>query len=232
MIKFCRYQLRTTDAEAARRFYAQLLGHERAVICPLPEGALQRGAMPHWLGHLRVDDVERAVADFVERGAERLGPTGAAHGGGDVAVLRDPGGALVALSNSPPVDAMPSLDVVWHVLNTRDLARAASNYGELFGFHLSDDRIDLGVHGIFQPFAWSQFEASVGVMADIADRPGVHAHWTFFFEVDGLESAIATARASGGVAHEPLTLPSGERVCLCEDPQGAAFALRERRLPG
>jgi hypothetical protein len=28
---------------------------------------------------------------------------------------------------------------------------------------------------------------------------------------------------------EDTVVPSGDRICVCDDPQGAAFALRERR---
>jgi predicted enzyme related to lactoylglutathione lyase len=105
-----------------------------------------------------------------------------------------------------------------------------SNYSELFGWELSD-RVDLGARGVFQQFAWRAGGASVGAIADIAARPGVHAHWIFFFfELDALGPAIAATRAAGGVVLDPIGLPSGERVCVCDDPQGAAFALRERRL--
>jgi predicted enzyme related to lactoylglutathione lyase len=118
--------------------------------------------------------------------------------------------------------------VAWHVLNTNDVARATANYRELFGWEFTD-RIDLGAHGVFQQFAWHAGGATMGAIADIAARPGVHPHWSFSFEVDVLEDAMAAARAAGGAVLDPIVLPSGERVCVCADPQGAAFALRERR---
>jgi predicted enzyme related to lactoylglutathione lyase len=228
MIQFSRYELRTTDADAARAFYASILGHDRAVIWPLHEQALARGARPHWLGHLGVEDVERAAAAFVERGAMQLGPILPTRDGGQVVVLRDPGGALVAVATPPPANAEARVDVAWHVLNTNDVARATANYRELFGWEFTD-RIDLGAHGVFQQFAWHAGGAAVGAIADIAARPGVHPHWSFSFEVDVLEEAMAAARAAGGAVLDPIVLPSGERVCVCADPQGAAFALTERR---
>src|SRR5882672_3356246 len=97
MAKFCRFDLRTTDADAARVFYARILGHDRAVIWPLHEQALARGARPHWLGQIGVEDAERVAASFVERGATQLGPTRPTPDGGEAVVLRDPGGALVAV---------------------------------------------------------------------------------------------------------------------------------------
>jgi len=227
MVRFYRFALRTTDVEAARGFYNRLFGHGRSVIWPLHEQALARGARPHWLGTLGVDDVERTVAAFVERGGMRLGPVPATAEGGHGAVLRDPGGALVAVAQRPPAEAAPSVPVVWHVLNTNNLAQAAENYRALCGWDLTD-RVVLDVPGTFHQFAWHKGGESVGVMADIADRPGVHPHWTFFFEVDALESATALTRDAGGLTLAPLTLPSGERFCVCEDPQGAAFGLRER----
>ena len=101
MTKFGRFDLRTTDVEAARAFYTRLFGHERAVIWPLHEQALARGARPHWLGHLGVANPEQSAADFIARGATRLGPARATEDGGAAMVLRDPGGALVALSTPP-----------------------------------------------------------------------------------------------------------------------------------
>jgi predicted enzyme related to lactoylglutathione lyase len=172
--------------------------------------------------------VERSIARFVERGATQLGPAPPTVAGGQAAVLRDPGGAIVALSNPPPEDLEPTVKVVWHLLSTNDLARATSNYSELFGWALTGP-IDLGTEGTFQQFAWQSPGQSVGALSDIAARPGVHPHWLFFFEVDALESAMSATRAAGGVVLAPITLPSGVRVCACDDPQGAAFGLLERQ---
>ena len=228
MTEFCRFALRTTDAHAARGFYAKILGHDRAVIWPLHEQALARGARPHWLGHLAVDDVERTTAAFVERGATRLGPTIPTGDGGQAAVLRDPGGAVVAVATPPPANLETGVEVVWHVLNTNDVTRAAANYHDLFGWEVSD-RPELIAGVSLRPFAWHAGGVSVGAFADIAGRAGVHPHWLFFFEVDALDPVIAATRAAGGLVLDPVVAPTGERVCVCDDPQGAAFALRERR---
>jgi predicted enzyme related to lactoylglutathione lyase len=228
MTKFCRFDLRTTDADAARAFYARILGHDRAVIWPLHEQALARGARPHWLGSLGVEDVEHVASAFVERGAMRLGPTRPTAYGGQAAVLRDPGGAVVAVATPPPVNVESGVEVSWHVLNTNDVTLATAHYHDLFGWEVSD-RLEHGADGAFQQFAWHAGGVSVGAFADIAARPGVHAHWLFFFEVDALDPAIAATHAAGGLALDPVVAPSGERVCVCDDPQGAAFALRERR---
>src|SRR6187397_547420 len=95
---FSRYLLRTTDVAAAAAFYDAVLGGRGHGIVPLHEAALARGARPHWLGHVQVRElggVEALAARFIERGATRLGPT---PGVGDFVVLRDAGGALVAVT--------------------------------------------------------------------------------------------------------------------------------------
>jgi predicted enzyme related to lactoylglutathione lyase len=237
MTDFCRFDLRTTDADAARAFYANILGHDRATIWPLHEQARARGARPHWLGHLGTADVEATATAFVKRGAMRLGPTVATPDGGQFAVLRDPGGAVVAVATSrgatPETRADGNVsparhgaaDVVWHVLNTNDAARAMDNYRALFGWEPTD-RFEHREHGVLQQFAWHAGGASVGTIADIAGRPGVHPHWLFFFEVDALDSAMAATRAAGGLVVDAIVLPGGDPGCVCDDPQGAAFALR------
>ena len=226
MTTFCRFDLRTTDAERARAFYARLLGHDRARIWPLHEQAIARGARPHWLGHLEVEDAERTAAAFVERGAVRFGPTMALRDGGQAVVLRDPGGAVVAVSSG--LAAAPGVDVVLHVLNTSDAARAMVNYRDLFGWaHV--DRVDIEPGLTIERFAWQAGGASVGAIADVAGRPGVHPHWLFFFDVPALDPAMAFIREAGGLVLEPTVLPDGRRACVCDDPQGATFALRSER---
>jgi predicted enzyme related to lactoylglutathione lyase len=223
MVKFCRLELRTIDVDAARAFYATIFGHDRAAISPLTAQAIARGARPHWLGHLGVGDVERATAAFVERGATPLGPVRPGDGG-HTAVLRDPGGAIVALSPLPLPAANAGVDAAWHLLNTNDAAKARLNYQQLFGWELHA-RIEIPAHGVFHPFAWHAGGPIVGGITDITGMPGRHPHWLFFFRVDALEPAIAATRAAGGLVLDPIVLPSGERVCVCDDPEGAAFAL-------
>jgi predicted enzyme related to lactoylglutathione lyase len=228
MVKFSRIELRTTDADAARAFYPKIFGHDRAVIWPLHEQALARGARPHWIGYLDVSDVARAMAAFVERGATQLGPAPPTVEGGQAAVLRDPGGAVVAVSSPAPSNAKATVEVVWHLLHTNDAARAMVNYRELFDWEIKD-RVEVPSHGVFHEFAWHAGGSRVGAITDITGMPGRHPHWLFFFRVDALEPAIATTRAAGGLVLDPIVLPSGERVCVCDDPQGAAFAMLERR---
>lgn len=245
MNEFFRYDLRTTDPVAAKRFYATVLGHERAVIWPLHEQARARGASPHWLGQIalgqialgqtaigqtatsRGADVEVMAAAFEQRGGTRLGPTRPSAHGGEVAVVRDPGGAIVAFGSAPQDEAR-NVDVAWHVLNTNDVERATTNYRELFGWHFGQ-HVELGPEGSFQRFAWADGEADVGVVGDIAGRPGVHPQWLFFFAVASLALARDAVIAEGGLVLAPFSLSNGDRLCVCDDAQGAAFGLYERR---
>lgn len=222
--RFCRFELRTTDVAGARRFYTALLGPGGADMVSLPEDAAARGAPAHWLGFIDVEDVERTASAFVERGAVRLGPTRRARDGGAFAIVRDPGGAVVALTRPGSASANP--DVAWHELETNDLARARVTYGELFGWPFGDP-LDLGPLGVHHPFAWQAGGESVGSMGDIAGRVGVHPHWLFHFRVGALEAALARVRAAGGNVIAPPVERAGHRSAACEDPQGAAFAVVE-----
>lgn len=221
--RFSRHLLRTSDVPAATAFYDAVLGQRRDEIVPLPEAAIARGAPPHWLGHIAVSDVGGAQAlagRFVERGALRLGPPSA----GDV-ILRDPGGAILALTDAR---GEPATAVAWYQLNTRDRAAATANYAALFGWSFTE-QLDLGALGRHQRFAFASGEPISGVFSDVEGRPGVHTHWLFYFAVRSLEGALEQVRKHGGVAIGPLELPDGVRVAVCDDPQGAAFGLIEQR---
>jgi predicted enzyme related to lactoylglutathione lyase len=236
MMRFFQIQLRTSDVAAARAFYAAVFGARVFDILQLQAQAVARGARPHWLGYLGVDDVDRATAAFTQRGATALGPKWVSPEGLQAAVMRDPGGASVALAKpatDAPLQSAASAgsadNGIWYLLNTANVQAAKANYGELFGWSF-EQPMDLGSVGVFHPFAWQRGGPLVGAMGDIAARPGVHAHWLFHLRVPALDDALAAVRDHGGLVVGPFTLPSGDRVAACDDPQGAAFALLETRF--
>lgn len=180
-------------------------------------------ARPHWLGHIAVGELggaEAMAARFVELGAIRLGPPPSA---GDFVVIRDPGDAIVALTDSA---AESSAGVVWHQLNTRNPSSAAANYSTLFGWSFTE-KLDLGRLGHHQRFAFGTGDSSIGVISDVEGRPQVHTHWLFFFAVPSLDVAVERVRSHGGIAIGPIELPNGVRVAACDDAQGAAFGIIE-----
>lgn len=219
-MRFCRLQLRTTDVAGARAFYESVLGDAELEIVELPERARALGAPAHWLGQIGVDDLDASVAAFLERGASRLGPPG-----GEVAILRDPGGAGVALREGAPA-RMP--DLAWFLLNTENVENAKATYGAVFGWTFFEPRA-LGDAGVFHELAWEPGGEPVGAMTGIEGRPGVHPHWLFYFRVAEMTAAVEAVRAGGGTVVHEMTLPTGAKIAVCDDPQGAAFAMMTGR---
>ena len=232
--RFCWYELRTTDPGAARGFYADVIGLRAepgadvfclegrpvAGLSRLPERAAALGAPSHWLGFVEVRDVEGATRRIVEAGGSLLGPVQTSAR----TLLRDPFGSVVALRAGGAERSSGA--VVWHELHTQDPARAWALYGALFGWRATET-LDLGPElGAYHVFSWDEPGPSVGGMVGSARMPHIHPHWLFSFRVEDLDAALAKVRSLGGTVVEPRQLPSGERVAACEDPQGAAFALR------
>lgn len=219
--RFCRYELRTTNPNGAKVFYAALFGREDLIIRELPISARTRGAPAHWLGYLSAAATGGSLVTLQRWNDYGAIPIGARTGEG--AVVRDPGGAMLALTDSAEVvDA----GVDMHVLLTPNAGRAAQIYVELFGWVLTE-RFELGSSGSFQQFAWSAGEPNAGAIGDIAGRPGVHAQWQFFFAAKSFDAALAYTRENGDTVLDPIELPTGRRIAACEDPQGAAFGLVE-----
>lgn len=191
---FLRYELRTTDPIAARAFYLSVLGPRAADldVTALPERARAAGAPSHWLGFI-AGDVEHALAAGAERVREN--------------VLRDPLGAVFAAIDRDASPWPKEAPIVWHQLNTTDVARAKRFYAEAFG--------------------WNDTEPTNVSMHDFAaTMPGTHAAWLFHFGVSDLDATAAKVKAAGGLVAGVVKLPGGDRLAVCDDPQGAFVAFR------
>jgi predicted enzyme related to lactoylglutathione lyase len=218
--QFSRYVLRTTDVAGARAFYESVLGHCGDQVVALPEQARARGARPHWLGHLDVADPSGTAGSLLAAGGQQLG---ASEG---VVVLRDPGGAIVALGGA---GGASHAGVVWHVLRARHVEALSALYVELLGWSLGEP-MESSTAERYRTLAWREGGPGVGVVGEISE--GVHPHWLFFFGVQSLADAVARVRAQGGMVLQPSELPDGTLYAVCDDPQGAAFGLMQRPAAG
>lgn len=232
MSPFRRFDLRTTDPRAAEAFYEAVLGRSalsRLTVSALPERARARGAPPHWLGHLAVGDVEEPLRRLVAVGAEQLGPRGLDADDRAVIVVRDPFGAVLALSASSASEASAADGVVaWHQHHTTDRDRAFETYVDLFGWKERAPWALGGEIGPHRTFAWGETGPAVGSVANSARLPHVHTQWLFYFAVDDVDAAADVVRERGGLVVQVAEFPTGARVAVCDDPQGGAFALHGR----
>jgi uncharacterized protein len=230
MDRFFRYELRTTDVEAGRAFYSAVLGagfwEMDVSVVPLPERIRALGAPSNWLGYVGVADVEGTVGRMVGLGGLQLGPVSRGGGGEAQAVLRDPFGAVLAVSGAAAAAAGErTTAVVWHLLNAQDEARGFALYAELFGW-VAGEAVDLGAErGRHQLFAWDGAGRSAGSVANTARPPRIHPQWLYFFGVPDIAAGVEKVRAGGGLALETLRTSTGDLAVACDDPQGAAFGL-------
>src|SRR6516164_6559219 len=158
--RFVWYELMTTDTEAARAFYAEVVGWGTqdasmpgmaytlftaggasiSGLMGLSEDARKSGLRPSWLGYVGVNDVD-ATADRIKElgGAVHVPPT-------DIpnisrfSVAVDPQMATIALfkwlkggQEQPPALDAPG-GVGWHELIAADWEKAFAFYRELFGW--------------------------------------------------------------------------------------------------
>jgi uncharacterized protein len=123
-------------------------------------------------------------------------------------VVRDPVGAVLAVGADAATT--PRAPVVWHQLNARDVARARAFYADAFG--------------------WTHSEPADVTFLEISPtQPGIHDAWLFHFRVDDLNATVATVKAAGGLVAGVFDLPDGDRLAVCDDPQGAFVGFRAKR---
>ncbi len=252
--RFVWYDLLTTDVDAAKAFYMDVVGWSLQrwdgggkpyfmwVAGEAPIGGMmeltpqmrQAAAPPHWMAYVAVDDVDAAAARASELGGQIRLPGTDIPEIGRFAVITDPQGAAISLFRAagepmPAPDRMRTGVVGWHELNTTDQPGAWSFYSDLFGWRHASS-FDMGEDGVYFMFrqADEPQDAAAGGMSEMAKRLNVPPHWLYYFNVADLDGALERVAAGGGqVQNGPMDVPGGGRIAQCMDPQGGAFALFE-----
>jgi len=254
--RFAWTELTTTDTEKAARFYARILGWERAAR-PMrtPGGRLieyslfrigerqaagmyamiraqrQNGAQPSWISYVFVADAAETGARAAHMGGAVLVPPVTVLDLGRLSILRDPTGASVGLWQPGRLGhgfqtRGQTGFPCWNEHVSPDPARAARFYAELFGWTLRE-------------------EGGVSV-AELAGTPvaGLRAsapaelspQWISHFQVaDCAASCTNVSDFLGTVLVPPLASAGasagastpGARAAIARDPQGVVFGLRQ-----
>ncbi|GMV42557.1 MAG: lactoylglutathione lyase [Myxococcales bacterium] len=239
------YELMTTDTEAAKAFYTEVVGWrtqpfeaggmpytmvvagEEPIggLCTLPEEAKAMGAPPHWLAYVGTPDVDATLATAQELGARvYFGPMDVPTVG-RVAIIADPHGAVIGLytPESGGMDHGEGLGkMAWHELMTGDVDAALGFYGTLFGWEKTES-MDMGPeHGVYQMYGKGG-KTHGGIMRA---PQGFNPAWLYYVTVEDMAATLDRVKSHGGsVANGPMEVPGGGLAAQCVDPQGAFFAL-------
>ena len=249
--RFVWYELMTTDIECANAFYASVVGWGArnaslpgpaytlftigespvAGLVNVPGDARRTGATPHWIGYVGVDDVDAAV-DRIKRlgGAVYVPPTDVPHVS-RFSVVADPQMATLALVTGQRSSRAQSAGlgapgrVGWHELLAADWEKAFAFYRELFGWQKADSHV--GAMGAYQGFSVGA-ETIGGMFTKPPTLP--LPFWLYYFNIDDIQAAAKRVEAGGGqILYGPTEVPGGAWIVHCTDPQGAIFALLDRR---
>ena len=116
--------------------------------------------------------------------------------------------------------------VGWHELLATDWEKAIAFYGELFGWQKADSHF--GAMGTYLGFS-AGGEMIGGMFAKPATLPV--PFWLYYFNIDDIQAAAKRVEAGGGqILYGPTAVPGGAQIVHCTDPEGAIFALLDRRI--
>jgi predicted enzyme related to lactoylglutathione lyase len=249
--RFVWYELMTTDVDAARAFYSDVVGWStRDVSAPgmpytlffagddavggllhLTEEATQNGTLPRWLGYVEVSDVDAAAGKVRALGGKIYVPPTNIGEISRLAVVADPQHALFALirwmvPRTEPASAQRANGRIgWHELFANNCEQALAFYGDLFGWRKTIAKSgELGTYHLFA----SREQTIGGVLTKPPSLPV--PFWLHYFNVGDIDAAVSRVTAGGGrIVNGPRQAPDGSWIVQCTDPQDAIFALIGKR---
>ncbi len=237
--RFVWYELITTETEAAKSFYADVMGWDTGEVSmpgttytlfsvgdisvgglmKLPKDARNMGAKPHWIGYVEIDDVE-ATNDRLKQlgGAVHVPPTDIPNVG-RFSIVADPQLATLALlERLQPQERHVQPDTLgrvgWHELLAADWKKALAFYSELFGWQKAEANV--GARGTYQRF--SVGGQTIGGVVTKPQKVPV-PFWLYYFNIGDIDAGAkrhsscprlgSVRRKTNGLMHKEHRLASG-----------------------
>jgi predicted enzyme related to lactoylglutathione lyase len=245
---FIWYELLTTDANAAARFYGAVIGWQAwaaegsardyrilgiggadvAGLMPIPADADRAGMRPGWLGYVGVRDVDATVAEITRAGGTQHMPPTDIPGVGRFAMVSDPQGIVFYVMRGAMEATSTSFAPTkpghchWNELATSDQGAALAFYTGLFAWE-KGDAMPMGDMGTYQFIV--HHGRTIGAMMT-RSAGGPPPAWNFYFGVKDIDVAARSVSGNGGAIHYgPAEVPGGVHIIVAADLQGALFGL-------
>lgn len=240
----CWVELMSSDTDKSAAFYHELFGWEADEPNPefggyrtLTLAGEQVAGLMHaqpdmpvtdvWSVYLCVDDAAATVAAAQAAGSEVIAGAMAVGDLGTMAVITDPGGAVIGMwqpgehrGGVVATDGAPC----HFELQTRAYDASIQFYETVFGWktEVASDTPEM---------RYTVFNVADGENAGIADATtflpdDVPSHWGVYFAVSDVDAALATTEKLGGSIVMPAEDTPYGRLAVATDPNGATFKLR------
>lgn len=243
--EFCWINMLTPQPDAAREFYARLLGwtyvempgvgHRVQVggrdvggLFDLASPQTPPGTPPHIGVMVKVGSADATVERVKALGGTAQ-PAFDIFDQGRMAVCFDPNGAAFDVwepKQGEGMDADSSLRGApsWFESMTTDVDRAAKFYSALFGWIIEPMPMDDFTYTLFK-----LGDAYVGgMMAITPDMGELSPHWGTYFTVDDADAVARDAPALGATVYiPPMDVPGVGRFCGIVSPQGVPFMVMQ-----
>ncbi len=118
----------------------------------------------------------------------------------------------------------------WCELSTTDEAGALSFYSALFGWE--DEANEMGPNWYYHmQKVQGLYACSIYQQGEEERSQGVPPHWNVYFTVENVENTMAAVTGNGGaVVFGPMDVFEAGRMAMCQDPQGAFFAVWQPKM--
>ena len=253
--EFCWVDLASTDFDASKKFYCDLIGWEWEPAGPPEEtggygfftyegkqicggGPTQDPSQPSaWSNYVKVEDADASAEKVSAAGGKVIVPPFELPAeAGRMSVCQDTEGAFISLMQQRQHPGAALVNEVgawnWSNLMSRDLDKAKSFYRDVFGWDASQS--EEAPEGILNWQTKDQEwpEGLGGLMQIGTDMPAeVPPHWQVYFGVSDAEKAVEQVNGAGGATlFGPLEIPIA-KLAVFADPQGANFAIIEPHYP-
>ncbi|HET9314669.1 MAG TPA: VOC family protein, partial [Vicinamibacteria bacterium] len=236
--RFCWFELGTTDARAAARFYGSLFDwttHEQPAqpgmqytmlrlrgkdvggMYELTPEMRAQGVPAHWMPYVATDNADENVARARNAGGTVVNGPFDVMDHGRMAVLKDPQGAMFSVwqaKSHPGVGVFGEPGApCWVELATTDDEAARAFYQAVIGW-----KPDVKSAGPMPYTEWLASDGSVtaGMMKMTGERQkGVPPHWLTYFAVEDVDaSAARVAKSCGTVMVPPMDIPEVGRFSV------------------
>jgi predicted enzyme related to lactoylglutathione lyase len=245
--------LLTDTPDRTRNFYSELFGWEfEPLACgvnytiirhhgEMIGGMVDQNQLPtkadisQWVVAMSVTDVEKAVALVAAAGGAVFTPATSLGDRGDIAVVADPAGALLALLQTrngdpaDPADIQPrSGDFLWRELWTKDPQQAADFYRQLAPFEETALTLPMADAQIDYRVLTTANRPRVGIRpTPVLQMPPMWVSYLRVADEDELAVILSKVPALGGDILVPaVARPGGGHMAVIAGPSGAGIALQ------